>query len=178
MHILVEGTDLSGLDNECGGHRIQRIPPTERKGRVHTSTVTVAVIDRIEEMTSSTIPDCDLKVEWYSGTGAGGQHRNKHQNSCRITHTPSGVVATAQTRSRQNSYNLAIQNIQKELDAATKRSYNSNIASNRKSQVGSGMRGDKIRTYRFQDDVVKDHVSNITASVKKVLSGNFDLLWK
>lgn len=177
MHILVEGTDLSGLDNECGGHRIQRIPPTERKGRVHTSTVTVAVIDRIEEKTSSSIPDCDLKVEWYSGTGAGGQHRNKHQNSCRITHIPSGLVATAQTRSRQNSYALAIQNIQKELDTDAKRRYNNNIASTRKNQVGTGMRGDKIRTYRFQDDRVQDHLTGKTASTKKVLGGHFDLLW-
>lgn len=177
MHILVEGTDLSGLENECGGHRIQRVPPTERKGRVHTSTVTVAVIDRIEGIGPSTIPDCDLKVEWYSGTGAGGQHRNKHQNSCRITHLPTGVVATAQTRSRQNSYNLAIQNIQKELDADAKRRYNSNIASTRKDQVGSGMRGDKIRTYRFQDDRVQDHLTGKTASTKKVLQGNFELLW-
>lgn len=165
------------MQNECGGHRIQRVPPTERKGRVHTSTVTVAVIDRIEGIGPSTIPECDLKVEWYSGTGAGGQHRNKHQNSCRITHIPSGVVATAQTRSRQNSYNLAIQNIQKELDADAKRRYNNSIASTRKDQVGSGMRGDKIRTYRFQDDRVQDHITEKVASTKRVLQGNFDLLW-
>jgi peptide chain release factor 1 len=177
LHILVEGTDLSGLENECGGHRIQRIPPTERKGRVHTSTVTVAVIDRIEGTTSSTIPESALKVEWYSGTGAGGQHRNKHQNSCRITHIPSGLVATAQTRSRQNSYNLAIQNIQETLDSETKRCYNNTIASTRKNQVGSGMRGDKIRTYRFQDDRVQDHITGKTASTKRVLQGNFELLW-
>lgn len=177
MHILVEGTDLSGLINECGGHRIQRVPPTERKGRVHTSTVTVAVIDSIAGETAVTIPDSDLKVEWYSGTGAGGQHRNKHQNSCRITHIPSGLVATAQTRSRQNSYNLAIQNIHSELDIAAKIQYNRNIASTRKDQVGSGMRGDKIRTYRFQDDRVQDHITGKTASTKRVLSGNFNLLW-
>lgn len=177
MHILVEGTDLSGLENECGGHRIQRVPPTERKGRVHTSTVTVAVIDRIAENRSAPIPICDLKIEWYSGTGAGGQHRNKHQNSCRITHIPSGLVATAQTRSRQNSHSLAIQNIQEALDKEAKRSYNSNIASTRKDQVGTGMRGDKIRTYRFQDDRVQDHITQKVASTKKVLAGHFDLLW-
>jgi peptide chain release factor 1 len=178
LHILVEGTDLSGLENECGGHRIQRVPPTERKGRVHTSTVTVAVIDRVEAIEASTIPSIDLKVEWYSGTGAGGQHRNKHQNSCRVTHIPTGLVATAQTRSRQNSYNLAVQTITDLVDKQTKNYYNTNIANTRKTQVGSGMRGDKIRTYRFQDDVVKDHVSNKTSSVKKVLAGNFDLLWR
>ena len=177
MHILVEGTDLSGLENECGGHRIQRVPPTERKGRVHTSTVTVAVIDTNESHRAVAIPNIDLKIEWYSGTGAGGQHRNKHQNSCRITHIPSGLVATAQTRSRQNSYNLAIQNIQKELDTSAKRQYNSQIASTRKDQVGTGMRGDKIRTYRFQDDRVQDHITQKVASTKRVLQGNFDLLW-
>ena len=174
----VEGADLSGLDNEPGGHRIQRVPPTERKGRVHTSTVTVAVIDRMTETKSVAIPEQDLKIEWYSGTGAGGQHRNKHQNSCRITHIPSGVVATAQTRSRQNSQIQAMQAIQSEVDNSAKRCYNNSIASNRKQQVGSGMRGDKIRTYRFQDDRVQDHISGKITSVKKVMNGNFDLLWK
>ena len=178
MHILVEGTDLSGLNNECGGHRIQRVPPTERKGRVHTSTVTVAVIDGGEQTSQGVLmPHSDLKIEWYSGTGAGGQHRNKHQNSCRITHIPTGIVATAQCRSRQNSLKEALETVQNQVDNIRQNQYNSNIASNRKTQVGSGMRGDKIRTYRFQDDVVKDHVSNSTASVKKVLAGNFDLLW-
>ena len=173
----VEGADLSGLDNEPGGHRIQRVPPTERKGRVHTSTVTVAVIDRIEGIRPSTIPQSDLRIEWYSGTGAGGQHRNKHQNSCRITHIPSGEVATAQCRSRQNSLDMAMADIQQRVDNQHQRSYNSNIASNRRAQVGSGMRGDKIRTYRFQDDVVQDHNSGKKSSVKRVLNGNFDLLW-
>jgi peptide chain release factor 1 len=139
--------------------------------------VTVAVIDRIEGTTSSSIPESDLRIEWYSGTGAGGQHRNKHQNSCRITHIPSGLVATAQTRSRQNSYDLAIQTIQETVDTEAKRCYNNNIASTRKDQVGSGMRGDKIRTYRFQDDRVQDHLTGKTASTKKVLAGHFDLLW-
>lgn len=178
LHVLVEGTDLSGLENECGGHRIQRVPPTERKGRVHTSTVTVAVIDANESQRAVAIPSIDLKVEWYSGTGAGGQHRNKHQNSCRITHLPTGLVATAQTRSRQNSYNLALSEIQKQVDTLDQTRYNNNIASTRKSQVGTGMRGDKIRTYRFQDDRVQDHITGKTASTKKVLSGNFDLLWR
>ena len=126
---------------------------------------------------TTTIKESDLKIEWYSGTGAGGQHRNKHQNSCRVTHIPSGIIATAQCRSRQNSQAEAVATIQQRVDEISKASYNSGIASDRRAQVGSGMRGDKIRTYRFQDDVVKDHISDKTASVKKVLSGNFDLLW-
>ena len=175
--MLVEGKDLSGLDNEPGGHRIQRVPPTERKGRVHTSTVTVAVIDRTTEIGSVAINQNDLKIEWYSGTGAGGQYRNKHQNSCRITHLPTGTIAKSECRSRQNSLTEAMAEIQKRLDGMVLRQYNNNIACNRKAQVGSGMRGDKIRTYRFQDDVVQDHISGKRGSVKKVLNGNFDLLW-
>jgi peptide chain release factor 1 len=164
------------LYNESGGHRIQRVPPTERKGRVHTSTVTVAVIDPAVQRIS--VEDKDLRIEWYSGTGAGGQHRNKHQNSCRITHIPTGIVATAQCRSRENSLAEAKQSIMERIDNKFKTQYNNEVACDRKSQVGSGMRGDKIRTYRFQDDVVKDHISDKVASVKRVLGGNFDLLWK
>lgn len=177
MHILVEGSDLSGLEKEAGGHRIQRVPPTERKGRVHTSTVTVAIVDADNPVKIDSIPEAHLRIEWYSGTGAGGQHRNKHQNSCRITHIPTGTVVTAQTRSRQSSLAQALQTVQETVDKLVKTSYNNNIASDRKQQVGSGMRGDKIRTYRFQDDLVKDHITDCTASVKKVLAGNFDLLW-
>jgi peptide chain release factor 1 len=143
---------------------------------VHTSTVTVAVIDPAEIKT--TIQQKDLRVEWYSGTGAGGQHRNKHQNSCRITHIPSGVVATAQCRSRENSYNEALSAIQERVDNNTQTVYNDAVASDRKKQVGSGMRGDKIRTYRFQDDKVQDHLTGKVANATKVLAGNFDLLWR
>jgi peptide chain release factor 1 len=136
----------------------------------------VAIID--ESAPTIKVMDADLKIEWYSGTGAGGQHRNKHQNSCRITHIPTGILATAQCRSRENSLAEARKTIEERLDNLVKTSYNNTISSDRKQQVGSGMRGDKIRTYRFQDDVVKDHTSEKSASIKKVLAGNFDLLWK
>lgn len=142
---------------------------------MHTSTVTVAITDPAEVTT--VVKESDLRIEWYSGTGAGGQHRNKHQNSCRITHIPTGTVATAQCRSRQNSQDQAMGTIHKVVDNLAKSQYNNVIASNRREQVGSGMRGDKIRTYRFQDDRVQDHVTNKVASTKRVLSGNFDLLW-
>jgi len=175
VHVLVEGADLSGLENEPGGHRIQRVPPTERKGRVHTSTVTVAVVD--PDRPTITVREQDLRIEWYSGTGAGGQHRNKHQNSCRITHVPTGITAKAECRSRTTSQAEAMNSIQKRVDEQLQQSYNNTIANDRKSQVGSGMRGDKIRTYRFQDDRVQDHITGKTSSVKKVLAGNFHLLW-
>ena len=175
MHIEVQGADLSGLYNESGGHRIQRVPPTERKGRVHTSTVTVAITD--PSVPTATIKESDLKIEWYSGTGAGGQHRNKHQNSARVTHLPSGIVATAQCRSRENSLAEAMQTIQQRVDEQFKVAYNNSTAENRRAQVGTGMRGDKIRTYRFQDDSVKDHISGKSAKCASVLKGNFEQLW-
>lgn len=163
------------LEFESGGHRIQRIPPTERKGRVHTSTVTVAIIDPAVPVFE--IKDSDFKIEWFSGTGAGGQHRNKHQNSCRVIHIPTGKISTAQCRSRINSEEEAKSALLEQLanDARYRRAIE--IAKDRKTQVGSGMRGDKVRTYRFQDDVVKDHRTEKSASVRHVLRGNFDLLW-
>ena len=163
------------MDNEKGGHRIQRVPPTERKGRVHTSTVTVAVIK--EDDTSFSINNNDLRVEWYSGTGAGGQHRNKHQNSCRITHIPTGTVVTAQCRSRQNSYDQARTELDSRIITELKQSNDGKISKDRKKQVGSGMRGDKIRTYRFQDDRVVDHRTEKYTSCSSVLKGNIDSLW-
>lgn len=169
------GDDLSAMDNESGGHRIQRIPPTERKGRIHTSTVTVAVMASFYQ--KQEVREGDLKIEWYSGSGAGGQHRNKHMNSCRLTHVPTGHVATAQTRSRQNSYQLALKAITERVEASATAKHGREESHDRKQQVGSGMRGDKIRTYRFQDDMVKDHQTGASATCTKVLAGFFDLLW-
>ena len=137
--------------------------------------MTVAIID--ESTPKIKVSDADLRIEWYSGTGAGGQYRNKHQNSCRITHIPTGIVATSQCRSRQNSYNEARSDIERRVIDLENSALVLNVAVDRRNQVGSGMRGDKIRTYRFQDDRVLDHRSNKSASTKKVLSGNFNLLW-
>lgn len=175
LHIEVLGKDLTELIKEAGGHRIQRVPPTERKGRVHTSTVTVAVID--PSRPNLQINDNDLKVEWYSGTGAGGQHRNKHQNSCRLTHIPTGAVATAQCRSRLESESQAKVTIVRLLQMQHHNVQHLKEADLRKGQVGSGERGDKIRTYRFQDDTVKDHRTKRSASLSMVMRGCFDLLW-
>lgn len=164
------------MRKESGGHRLQRVPPTEKKGRVHTSTVTVSVFevktDKILEIKKS-----DIKVEWFSGTGAGGQHRNKHQNSARLIHLPSGIVVTAQCRSRENSYNEAFNTLVQKLQQNTNYKKLKEESSDRKSQVGSGMRGDKRRTYRFQDNIVVDDISEIKMSLSFVLEGNFDTLW-
>lgn len=179
IHIEVSGDDLTRLNNEPGGQRLQRIPPTERKGRVHTSTVTVAVIhcDQFTKPDYSNIDQNDLKIEWYSGTGAGGQHRNKHQNSARLTHIPTGHTETAQCRSRDASYKQALSQLVKALQSNA--SYQAMIAKStvRKAQMGSGMRGDKVRTYRFQDNIATDHRNGKKAPLSKVMDGYFDLLW-
>lgn len=139
--------------------------------------MTVAVIDAAKSQGVVAIPETDLKIEWYSGTGAGGQHRNKHQNSCRITHIPTGTVATAQCRSRQNSFAEALQTIQIHISNLHKKQQMQAVALDRRQQVGAGMRGDKIRTYRFQDDVVADHITGKKSSVKRIMNGELDLLW-
>lgn len=138
--------------------------------------MTVAVIDQ-QEAKTYTFNSRDFEVQWYSGTGAGGQHRNKHQNSCRLTHVPTGLVATAQCRSRENSLEEAKATLLSRLNNESARATSYSQSLDRKSQVGSGERGDKVRTYRFQDNVTKDHRSEKSARTDKVLEGNFDLLW-
>ena len=169
---------MTALSQEAGGHRIQRVPPTERKGRVHTSTVTVAVLDGDSLVGTIALDQKDLKLEWYSGTGCGGQNRNKVMASCRLTHVPTGIVKTSQTRSRETSYAQALTALTQAVNEGLVKSKLNQFNQIRKNQVGSGERGDKIRTYRFQDDSVKDHRTNKSASVAKVMNGHFDLLWE
>jgi peptide chain release factor 1 len=172
----VSGDDVYRLDAEAGGHRIQRVPPTERRGRVHTSTVTVSVLDPEVSKPTSFDP-CDFKIEWYSGSGAGGQHRNKHQNSCRVTHIPTGLVRKAETRHRESSQREATSAIMAALDRSAANAQHQSQNSVRRNQVGSGMRGDKRRTYRFQEDSVVDHVTGKKARCSDVMSGAIDNLW-
>lgn len=119
----------------------------------------------------------DFKVEWYSGTGCGGQNRNKVKSSCRLTHIPTGVVQTAQTRSRENSYKLALEGIKKLIIESDKKKNVLETSRICREMMGSGMRGDKIRTYRFQDDKTIDHITGKSARTSDVMNGNFQLLW-
>lgn len=179
FHIEVIGTDLTPLINEAGGHRIQRVPPTEKRGRTHTSTVMVAITDTslYQQSDYSTINPKDLKIEWYSGTGAGGQNRNKVQNSCRLTHIPSGIIKTAQTRSRESSYAQALAGMTSLLSISCAQSFRKQLSSDRKDQMGSGMRGDKIRTYQFQHNIATDHRTEKKLPLLKIMEGNFNLFW-
>lgn len=122
-------------------------------------------------------PD-DFEVSWFSGTGCGGQHRNKHQNSARVRHIPSGVVRTAQTRSRENSLKDAMDAILAELDRLAGRDASTAENAIRRAAVGSGERSDKRRTYRFQEGRVHDHQTGRSALVDRVMSGDFSALWR
>ena len=177
IQLHVEADNLKLIDQEAGGHRWQRVPPTERRGRVHTSTVTVSVLDPDEIALNHAVTDDNIKVEWFSGTGAGGQHRNKHQNSAKITHLPTGIVQTAQTRSRESSYRAAMAALEARLAEVNRASKHNSISSTKRQQVGSGMRGDKVQTVQVQNDTVINHVNDKRCSYKSWSRGQLDLLW-
>ncbi len=121
-------------------------------------------------------PD-DFSVEWYSGFGAGGQHRNRHLNSARVTHLPTGLVRQAQTRSRENSLQNALEALYTALDEQSGYETNQTTNAVRKAYVGTGMRSDKRRTLQFQHGIVTDHITGRKAPLKLVMNGRFDLLW-
>lgn len=151
------------------------MPPTERKGRVHTSTVTVAVID--PTLKPLDFNESEIRVEWFSGTGAGGQNRNKVKNSCRIIHIQTGLTSTSQTRDRTTSYKNAIDDMKTKIEEYRRQESAGKVSDLRKLQVGSGMRGDKIRTIRFQDDSAIDHRNGRRMTAKQYLQGGMDRLW-
>jgi peptide chain release factor 1 len=119
----------------------------------------------------------DYIVEWFSGSGAGGSHRNKNQNSARVTHVPTGIIRSAQTRSRENSFKSARSAIDQELDRLTTSVASGVENHSRRQQVGSGERSDKRRTFRFQDGLVHDHITQKTIPVDRAMNGRLDLLW-
>ena len=176
MILAVTGHDLGLLDHEAGGHRIQRVPPTERRGRVHTSTVTVAIMDQQVHDVGKIHVD-DLDIGWFSGTGPGGQNRNKVMASCRLVHRPTGIVSTAQTRSRTNSFNQAMEQLCKRVTELQRCQSTLQDKVVRKGQIGSGQRGDKIRTIQFQNDSAVDHRSNKRITAAHYLKGYMDQLW-
>ena len=176
----VEGAGAySRLKYEAGTHRVQRVPETESSGRIQTSAATVAVMPEWEEV-SFTIDPKDLQIDTYRSSGAGGQHVNKTESAIRITHLPTGTVVECQDeRSQYKNKDRAMKILRAKLYEAEQARQNDAIAARRKSQVGSGDRSGKIRTYNFPQNRVTDH--RLTGDQKNfnidaVINGDLDAL--
>ena len=172
----VEGAGAySRLKFESGVHRVQRVPDTESSGRIHTSTVTVAVLPEVEEVEIDINP-VDLEIDTYRSGGAGGQHVNKTESAIRITHKPSGIVVECQDeRSQHKNKDKAMKVLASKLYEKSLQEQNALIAADRKSQVGSGDRSERIRTYNYPQGRITDHRIGLTTHrFEAALNGDMD----
>ena len=163
------------LKFESGVHRVQRVPATESQGRIHTSTVTVAVLPEAEDVDVQ-VNDTDLRIDVYRASGAGGQHVNKTESAVRITHLPTGiVVAMQEERSQHKNRAKAMKVLRARLYEQQRASSHASRAADRKSQVGTGDRSERIRTYNFPQGRVSDHRINLTLyKIDRVMQGELD----
>ena len=166
---------FSRLKHERGVHRVQRVPVTEASGRIHTSTATVAVLPEAEEIELNINPD-DLKMEFFHSRGAGGQNVNKVTTAVRITHLPTGIVASCQDeRSQIRNRMKAMAVLRARLLDMEQRKQSESIDEERRMQVGSGQRAEKIRTYNFPQNRVTDHRINLSFhNLQQILDGELD----
>ncbi|MEG1613865.1 MAG: peptide chain release factor 1 [Oscillospiraceae bacterium] len=160
---------------ESGVHRVQRVPETESQGRIHTSTVTVAVLPEAEEVDLEISP-ADLQIDTYRSGGAGGQHVNKTESAIRITHIPTGTVVECQDeRSQHKNKDRAMKILRSRILEAENQRRNAVIAGERKSQVGTGDRSERIRTYNFPQGRVSDHRIGLTLyRIEAIMNGDLD----
>ncbi len=175
---LIEGKGVySKLKYESGVHRVQRVPETESQGRIHTSTVTVAVLPEAEEVEVEINPE-DLRIDVFRASGPGGQHVNTTDSAVRITHLPTGLVVTCQDEKSQHKNKAkALKVLRARLLDRMKAEQQAKISADRKSQVGTGERSERIRTYNFPQGRVTDHRINLTLyKLPEVLEGNLQEL--
>ncbi|MBR6653143.1 MAG: PCRF domain-containing protein, partial [Oscillospiraceae bacterium] len=173
---IIEGEGaFSRLKFESGVHRVQRVPDTETGGRIHTSTVTVAVLPEAEDVELEINPG-DLQIDTYRASGAGGQHVNKTESAIRITHLPTGLVVECQDeRSQYKNKDRAMKILRSKLYEMEQEKQNAEIAAQRKSQVGTGMRNERIRTYNFPQGRVTDHRIGLTLyKIDAIMNGDID----
>ena len=165
----------SKLKFESGVHRVQRVPETEASGRIHTSTVTVAVLPEIEDVEIEIRPD-DIQMDVYRASGAGGQHVNKTSSAVRLTHIPTGIVVACQTeRSQLQNRETAMKMLRSKLYEKAREEQESKVSSTRKLQVGTGDRSEKIRTYNYPQSRVTDHRINYTIyQLESFMNGNIE----
>ena len=163
---------------ESGVHRVQRVPETETQGRIHTSTVTVAVLPEADEVEVEINPK-DLQIDTYRSGGAGGQHVNKTESAIRITHIPTGTVVECQDeRSQYKNKDKAMKILRSRIYEKMQREQEEKIASERKLQVGAGDRAERIRTYNYPQGRVTDHRIGLTLyKLEQVLNGDLDELF-
>ena len=160
---------------ESGVHRVQRVPETEAQGRIHTSTATVAVLPEADEVELQIDPK-DLQIDTFRSSGAGGQHINKTSSAIRITHLPSGMVVECQDeRSQYKNKDKAMRVLRSRLLDIEQRKHDDAIASERRSQVGTGDRSERIRTYNYPQSRVTDHRIGLTLyRLEDILNGSLD----
>ncbi|MGI6124476.1 MAG: peptide chain release factor 1 [Acetivibrionales bacterium] len=168
----------SRLKFESGVHRVQRVPTTESSGRIHTSTATVAVLPEADDVGDVDINPNDIEVDTFRASGAGGQHVNKTSSAIRITHLPSGIVVTCQDqRSQHKNREKAMRVLKAKLYEIERQKHDSELAENRKSQVGTGDRSERIRTYNFPQRRVTDHRIGFTIyQIEQFINGDMDEL--
>lgn len=176
VSFIIEGEGAySRLKFESGVHRVQRVPETEASGRIHTSTVTVAVLPEMDEVDFQINP-VDLQIDTFRSSGAGGQHVNKTESAIRITHLPTGTVVECQDeRSQHKNRDRAMKILASRLYEQERQKQNAAIAAERKSQVGTGDRSERIRTYNFPQGRVTDHRIGLTLyKIEQIMNGELD----
>ncbi len=176
ISFMIEGEGAySRFKYESGVHRVQRVPDTETQGRIHTSTVTVAVLPEAEDVELEINPN-DLKIDTFRSSGAGGQHINKTSSAIRVTHLPTGTVVECQDeRSQFKNKDKALKILRSRLLDVAQREHDEAIASDRKSQVGTGDRSERIRTYNYPQGRVTDHRIGLTLyKLEQMLNGDID----